>query len=262
VALASGLQSGTVHSFDMFRAGPGQWFDGLRKYGLQPNDSFEDRYRENVKPYLDRITIHSGDLLAHRWNGEPVEVLFLDICKTPALHDYCAATWFPRLIPGRSILIQQDYGWRYFEWGNVMMEHYKRYFQILDDVPTTTRAYLCIKPITECPTYGSIPDRDKLLMMDDALKSVASPKMRDNLLFNAISVAHAVNRLDLSRKYAQELCNVASYDVVMEAAQVYPQFFHESDLKRAQPKPLGILGIVQREALRLVRPKPNRRKAA
>jgi hypothetical protein len=195
-ALASGLAENSsgnrlqrpIHSYDMFSTVGELWFDWLAKYGLQKDESFEDKFRQNVGAHLDRVEIHAGNLLAQSWGDAPIEILFLDICKSPQLHDHATRMWFPRLIPGRSVVIQQDYGWWNYYWGNVMMEVFQDHFTTLDDVPVASRVYLCTKAISEAEAaekvFAHVSTDDKLRHMEAALKSVGQSEFRGYLLLN------------------------------------------------------------------------------
>jgi hypothetical protein len=150
-ALAAGLRDrrsavpgGLLVSYDLFR---------VEQYTLE---TFGDRFpnREvgaSFRPAFDRTTgifgevdveVREGDICAIGWSGEPIELLFLDIVKTHEVNDVVLAQFFPRLIPGRSVLIQQDYHWGYAPWIHITMELFADYVEILDWMPNGTVAYL------------------------------------------------------------------------------------------------------------------------
>ncbi len=51
----------------------------------------------------------SGDFKEHQYTGEKVEVMFVDIAKSSEVNDLLLSNYFPHLIPGQSVVIQQDY---------------------------------------------------------------------------------------------------------------------------------------------------------
>jgi predicted O-methyltransferase YrrM len=195
-ALASGLAqnanaaaaSGLIHSYDLFTTSGQPWIDSLKQYELPPNQSFADKFRNNVAQHSGRIEVHAGNLLEQSWGSAPVEILFLDVCKSPELHDHAARMWFPRLIPGRSIVVQQDYGWVKSYWCAVMMEVFRDHFEVLDDVPVASRVYRCTKAISETEAaekiYAHLSADDKLRHMEAAVASAAKSPFRDLLLVN------------------------------------------------------------------------------
>ena len=260
IALASGLPSGVVHSYDVFSTHPPFWNSFLENYGLQPNQNFEARYRENIAAVADKVQVHAGNLLEQAWCGEPIEILFLDVCKTPELQDYVSQVWFPRLIPGRSIVVQQDYGWRHCPWIMVMMEVYKEHFRILDDVLTSSRVYLCTKAIEEFRSYQDVSPELRLELMQDAVAS--APKFKLNLLYNIALLAKQAGQLDVARAALEALVREPDrYKTIEKAKEAFgdlcpvpppvpvkPKRFPP----KPQPKPT-FLKKVEREVKRLWR---------
>lgn len=103
--------AGIIHAFDMFTAGERQKRKHLYSRGVEPfdgNDVF-DRVVDYLAPWQDRIRLHRGDILLNGWDGSPIELLIFDAGKRPESADAMAEIFFPALIPGQSILVQQDY---------------------------------------------------------------------------------------------------------------------------------------------------------
>ncbi len=102
-----------VHSFDSFVASETYLVDFIRdKFGEQigPGQSFESIFRRVIAEYADRVEVHAGDLLEQTWPiDKPIELLFVDIAKTLALSGKVLTEFFPRLIPGRSLVVHQDF---------------------------------------------------------------------------------------------------------------------------------------------------------
>jgi hypothetical protein len=63
----------------------------------------------NTVQVADLVRVHEGDLLANGWSGDPIELLFVDFSKTWALNDFIVKEFFPSLIAGRSVVVQQDF---------------------------------------------------------------------------------------------------------------------------------------------------------
>ena len=209
-ALAAGLVANpaapagrVIHSYDLFNTTTDFFDPTFSLYGLKPGESFLEIYKKNLAPYLDRLDIHEGDLMRHSWGGEKIEILFLDCAKTPELHDHAVRIWFPHLIPGRSILIQQDFGWWHYQWGNIMMEAFKDHFVILDDVPHATRAYLCVKEITPAKaaslTYCGMPGDERLRLMEEARKVPTNDEYAVRMRVNHAIEANQQKRPELLR---------------------------------------------------------------
>ncbi len=237
-ALASGLavnpaaagKRKLIHSYDLFSTAGVLWYDFMRQYNLGPDQSFEDRFRRNIAEHAELIEVHAGNLLDQSWGEEPVEILFLDICKLPPLHDHATRMWFPRLIPGRSILIQQDYGWWNYYWGNIVMEVYRDRFAVLDDVPVASRVYLCTHEITEAEAaerlYARLADDDKLRHMAAAVESVKpDSRFREHLWLNSAMLARSLGRTDLAERALTEIFTAPAPGPAAAAArQHFPHF--------------------------------------
>ena len=101
-------KTGRIQCFDIFT-----WARWIREEWLPPGarlgTSFVGVFHDTVRAYQHLITIHPGDITKRVWNGEPVELLFVDCAKNFAANAAVIEMFFPRLIPERSIVNQQDY---------------------------------------------------------------------------------------------------------------------------------------------------------
>jgi hypothetical protein len=87
----------------------------------------------------DCVKFFPGDIRDQTIDA-PIEVLFLDVCKTSTVNDHIVKEFFPRLIPRHSIVIQQDYLHEWLPWLHVTMGLFKPYFQFLGIVPGSPSA--------------------------------------------------------------------------------------------------------------------------
>jgi hypothetical protein len=137
-ALAAGLEDNrrvarkdaVVHVFDRFLYEPyfAPWFAGLG-VALEEGDSFAPVYRRLVAPYRRFLHLHEGDVLHAPYEGAPIEILFLDICKSWEINAAVLRTFFPCLVPGRSLLVQQDYLHHFAFWLVLTMDWLTDYFE-------------------------------------------------------------------------------------------------------------------------------------
>ena len=251
-ALASGLEENPsapkagrpIHSYDLFNTTTEFFVPPFVQFGLKPAQPFLDLYKKNVAAYLDRIEIHEGDLVEQSWDGDKIEILFLDCCKVPALHDHAVKIWFPRLIPGKSIMIQQDFGWWDGSWIDIMMEVFKDHFVVLDDVPVASRVYLCVRAISvedaARSTYASLSDDKKLRLMEDSLKTITREDFKVRVMVNHAQAAQKLGRQDLLRKILADIFASPCADLVIPIVlQLFPG-------ESAGPALGSLLGRVQR----------------
>ncbi len=129
-----------------------------------------DRLTAAVQPYFR--TCH-GDLAELGWTGQPIEVLFLDVLKSPDLNDAVLRDFFPCLIPGRTALVQQDYVHEWLPWIHVTMEILADCFEYQGWMPHATAVFLNTKPIPAATLaacrWAAIPGAEKLRLMDRAV---------------------------------------------------------------------------------------------
>lgn len=117
--LAAGLRDNPrgadcrVHSYDSFIASEPYLVDFVRtEFGeaLGIGQSFAAIFRRATAEFADFIEVHEGDLIEQTWPAEvPIEILFVDAAKTLALGGKILTEFFPRLIPGRSLVVHQDF---------------------------------------------------------------------------------------------------------------------------------------------------------
>jgi hypothetical protein len=92
-------------------------------------DSFVPILEKTVAPYRDLVSLHVGDLLEQSWDGSPIEVAFIDVCKTIRLNAHVSREFYPCLVPGASTLIHQDFFFDRLPWIRVTMGYLRDFFR-------------------------------------------------------------------------------------------------------------------------------------
>jgi hypothetical protein len=169
-----------IHSYDRFEIEP--WTIGLYFHPpARGGDSFEARFRANIAPVADLIEVHRGDVTAHGWNGAPIEVLFIDLAKHWIVSDHVVRTFFPHLIAGHSIVVQQDY--LYHEWNGwlaVTMELFRDYFRLERHARTGSVLFRLVTPIPSeklaLDPFQSLGRGAIARYMDDAIAHFTGPQ--------------------------------------------------------------------------------------
>ncbi|HEX8573628.1 MAG TPA: class I SAM-dependent methyltransferase [Allosphingosinicella sp.] len=182
LALASGLranlerrgrpESPLIHSYDLFRIEGwtiGPYFPETRKAG----ESLRSTFESNIEAYSPLVRVHEGDIAASEPPDRPIELLFIDLAKNWMVCDWITEHLFPRLIPGRSVVIQQDYLWGASTgWLQVTMEYYSEEFEILCDTDYNSVAFLLRKPFApgriRPRLVENLPVAEKAALMDRA----------------------------------------------------------------------------------------------
>ncbi len=140
-----------VHSFDRFRSSRAFWARYLPDEPLPQTDDADllPVVRRHLAPWDGHVTLHIGDIGEKRWTGGPIEILSVDAAKGAVMADHIAAEFFPALVPGRSIVVQQDYLMAVQPWLPAQMVALRDCFLPLAHVPRVGLAFLTLAPVTE-----------------------------------------------------------------------------------------------------------------
>jgi hypothetical protein len=164
-----------IHSYDLWRFYEGwEWIFPVLT--LRQGQDLEPVFRSNLSGLLELVVSHKGDLASYAWSGDPVEILFVDAAKTSQTLVFIINYYFPWLIPGRSVLIHQDFICSECPWIHISCEVLKDYFQYLDSPDDGT---ICFVPTKSIPP-GVLPDnyfdtlavRDARHLLAEARKNV------------------------------------------------------------------------------------------
>lgn len=113
-----------------------------------PGDSYLDLFLAQTSRHSELIQANPGDFLEARWQGDEIDVLFIDIAKTPQLNAHAVGEFFPSLVPGRSLLVQQDWYHCWHPYIHVTMEYLAEEFELVDElIEHQSRLWALRKPI-------------------------------------------------------------------------------------------------------------------
>lgn len=129
-----------VHAFDRFEmnAYMKKTYSYPELADIPVGGSFLQVFERNMAPWASRIVAHPGDLTAYKWTGGPIELMHVDIMKNWALTNAVLRTFFTELIPGRSIILHQDYVHYNTVWIHLVMYRLRDHFEPLGQVPGST----------------------------------------------------------------------------------------------------------------------------
>ena len=102
--------------------------------------SFYDLFSQQVAPFQSSIDIYSGDLLQQQHDGQPIELLFVDAMKDQMLMHHILAQFFPSLIPGTSLIVQQDFVHYYTSWIHILMYKLRYCCKFIYHIPRSASA--------------------------------------------------------------------------------------------------------------------------
>jgi hypothetical protein len=159
VALCAGLadhprvpnKDGAVHSYDQFLYDPfyAPWVASLGEQ-LTDGQSFAHLWRRVTQPFAQHIVLHEGDVIETARGEGPIEILFLDICKSWEINAAVLRCFFSRLLPGRSMVVQQDYLHFYEYWLVLAMDLLKPCFEYVGRVEDGSSVlWRCVLPVPQ-----------------------------------------------------------------------------------------------------------------
>jgi hypothetical protein len=179
---------GRIHSYDLFRA------DGyVARFvpGYPIGTSTRPYYDRVIAGVADHVAVHEGDITTYPWPADrPIEILFIDVAKSWDTNDFLLHQFFPRLIPGVSTVIQQDYHWPHVPWLSITMELLADHVTYLGSMPWATAYYRWDRALEP----GELPAR---------LMDLGADRLR--------TLAHRAQTFERgSREWAAQQCNLVS----------------------------------------------------
>lgn len=135
-----------VHSYDLWRLFPG-WEAFFPGEQLKLGDDLRPLFRRNLRAFGDVVVEHPGDLCAHRWHGEPIEILFIDAAKAAHLWAHILRTFLPHCIPGRALIVHQDWVCAECPWIHLTTARLSDYLIPVDSPDGGTVAFLVTRAI-------------------------------------------------------------------------------------------------------------------
>lgn len=179
-----------IHSYDLWEFFP-EWQRFLPGRELRRAADILPCFLDNIAEGQRLVEPHKGNLLCQHWIGEPIEILFVDIVKTTALAYKVARTFFPHLIPGRSVVVQQDFISICEVDVPLTMGVFRDHFEYVDSPEGGTVAFLYTKPIPDemlkMDFLESLSIQEKLNVFDLALSRLQPDDTYVNTLMLAKS---------------------------------------------------------------------------
>jgi hypothetical protein len=198
-----------IHVYDLFAYGneyERTWVpDGLP---FAVGGSTLEAFERNVRPVRSLLTLHPGDIREQRWDGAPIGTLFVDIAKTWEVADAVWRQFLPALVPGRSIVVQQDLVHWGHPWCAVVMELLADRFEYLGWTWYSSAVYRAMRPIAADDVPESllrdVSLDDKLALIELAAQRLGEPIGGSVRLTSAFAYA-AHGQLGAARDCVAEL---------------------------------------------------------
>jgi hypothetical protein len=137
-----------VVSYDLFRveayAIPHFFADDP---SVRVGDSFRTRFDANVDGFGVPHLVHEGDIIEIGWSGGPIDILFLDVLKSWRINDAVLRDFFPSLVPGRSVIVHQDYGFGWMPWIPITVELMRDSLRLIDGMEAGSHVFFVEKEL-------------------------------------------------------------------------------------------------------------------
>jgi hypothetical protein len=172
-------------------------------FTAEPGASFEDEIRRNIAPVQELVDLRIGDIMSASDPGVPIEILFLDVLKLPEISTFCFRTFFPRLIPGRSIVIQQDYFYERLPYIKTHQEMLGDYFEYVGEVGSTA-IFQCTKEVPQSATDAlevEVSAAEQLRLASIALQRSVDPSRRFLMAISKLRLVRKLHGRDTARDY-------------------------------------------------------------
>jgi hypothetical protein len=139
-----------IHCFDDFRVHESNAVQFLRdRFGIRAEvgDSTRALFDRQIADVRELLEVHEGDFHTVAWQHQPIEILMVDIAKSESLGRRVIEAFFPDLIAGRSIVIQQDYHHAWLPHLHVAMEYLAPYFELVAPIVDFSAVFRLKRPI-------------------------------------------------------------------------------------------------------------------
>lgn len=212
--LAEGNRAGggnaCIYAYDQFKASEKAKQRQLYSKGVPHFDgrSILLLAKQLLSPWEPNITFRDGRIEDSIWSHGDISILVLDASKTAEVTDQTTQIFFPSLVPGKSIIVQQDeLHWKE-PWIAVQMDRLSDWFTPLCHVPGGTVAYRCIKKIELGDVIQNKVSQMTDLEMINALERSKSRLDKLNIT-EKLSRQQSAIRLNPGKRSASGFSNIA-----------------------------------------------------
>jgi predicted O-methyltransferase YrrM len=156
-----------VASYDLFRVEAYT----LKKFFPEATvgDSFRPQYDHHLARFDGPLDVYEGDITEIGWSGEPIDVLFLDVLKSPEITDAVLRDFFPSLVPGRSVIVHQDYAAHYTPWVPVFVELMRDSLTLVDWMEWGSHVFLLDRDVPAGISVASLDIDTRFELLGQAI---------------------------------------------------------------------------------------------
>jgi hypothetical protein len=229
-----------VHAYDAF-----VWYENMNQsahtsippylHSYKVGDDFSAGFIEQLGNLNTQVHIHKGNLEDAFWNKQPIEYLFIDAMKDWEVAVHVVYTFFPFLIPGKGIIIHEDFCHHYTSWIHLIQFRLKDYFQPIENLQNSTGVgFKLVKPLPDLTKiipqfFNDFSDKEIELAFQYSLSLVAKRQKPSVYAAKIMAFRHKGNYRMASKLFSKaNFCSKIVNSEMNEVANV---------LKREYKKP-------------------------
>lgn len=179
-----------LHCFDLWEAR----FSGLSEFirnkidpAFQTGADFMHLFLDQTRDVADLVVPHKGNFEEARWTEGEIDLLFIDIAKTPALNRVVLERFLPSVVPGEGLMVQQDFHNPDNPWIQTSLGHLVDYLDIIEPRADDSALFRLRKPIPtdvlrEAGRYEDLGDQERLDRLDRLIRVFRSPDFAERYL--------------------------------------------------------------------------------
>lgn len=194
-------------------------------FDIKDRDSFAPAIQHYLEPAKDLVDLRIGDIMQTAEDLDlPIEICFLDVLKRPEIGAYCVDKFFPKLIPGRSIVVQQDYFFPGLPYIKTDQEFLRSHFVYIGEI-WATAAFLCTSKIPQSEIEAlrrGLGAEEQVRLASIAMQRTTDPARRFMM---------AVSKLRVVR---EELGREAARDCLRQIISDFPEQIENQRIERFQ----------------------------
>lgn len=163
-----------LHCHDLFEAKFGNMAEFIRNRidpGFRDGQDFQYLFDAQTAEVAQAIAVHKGDFTEASWQGGPIELLFVDIAKTPELNRVVLERFLPSLRPGTGLMVNQDFHNPDNPWIHTSLGHLIDHFEVEearadDSLLLRLREPIPAADLREAGRYEDLPVAEALARLD------------------------------------------------------------------------------------------------
>ncbi len=165
-------------------------------------ESFESLLRENVAPVSDVVELRVGDIMETGKVDAPIEILYLDVLKSAEITSFVYKNYVQKLIPGVSIVLQQDYFFDGLPFIKTYQENFARCFEYVGEI-CSMAVFRCIAPVPAVADdlEKTLSDEAQLRLASIALHRSVDPCRRFMMAVSKLRLIRKLHGLAPARAY-------------------------------------------------------------